>query len=212
MEICAMATRKFVLYRGEKFWLQTTGRYFQSGRKDAKERLLHRRIWTDRRGPIPAGYVVHHKDGDWTNNSIGNLELVLGSEHARHHKRERLAKPGGAEENREWLDRARVAAAQWHRSDAGVAWHVEHGKRTWAKRNAVTCKCERCGASFKSFWPDKARFCSSACAQSVYFRGYFTEERKCAWCGKPFMANRHRKTACCSRACGAAKGHADRRL
>lgn len=197
-----MAKYEHVVYRGEKFWLQTTGRYFQSRRKGEVERLLHRRIWSDRHGPIPEGMVVHHIDGDWRNNDIANLALLSHSEHAAEHMRERLALPGAAERNAEWLDRARIAAAEWHGSDEGLAWHREHGKQTWEGRDPVDAVCSKCGATFQTYFPSRARFCSTACMQAVAFRRYFTEQRTCAWCGVEFMANRHRKTACCSRVCG----------
>lgn len=35
---------------------------------------------------IPAGHVVHHKDGNKLNNEPENLELMTRAEHARHHK------------------------------------------------------------------------------------------------------------------------------
>lgn len=38
-------------------------------------------------GPIPKGFIIHHKDGDKTNNSIDNLELMSRARHASiHHK------------------------------------------------------------------------------------------------------------------------------
>lgn len=45
------------------------GKYFQF--------LLHRIIWTMHNGPIPEGYLVDHKDTNWTNNKIKNLRLTL---------------------------------------------------------------------------------------------------------------------------------------
>lgn len=50
-----METARKILYKGEPFFLQTSGRYYQSGRKDASERLLHRRIWIENNGPINKG-------------------------------------------------------------------------------------------------------------------------------------------------------------
>jgi len=39
---------------------------------------------------MPAGFVVHHVDGDKTNNNINNLALLTISAHARLHGRERV--------------------------------------------------------------------------------------------------------------------------
>ena len=46
-----------------------------------------RKIWKTTNGPIPKGFHIHHKDGDCTNNSLGNLELKHGSLHISEHSR-----------------------------------------------------------------------------------------------------------------------------
>jgi hypothetical protein len=51
---------------------------------------LHRQIWIDKNGPIPKGYIVHHKDDNPLNNSIGNLQLMTASEYSTYHIKERL--------------------------------------------------------------------------------------------------------------------------
>lgn len=42
----------------------------------------HILVWEHFRGPLPAGYVVHHIDGDRLNNDIENLQAMTASEHA----------------------------------------------------------------------------------------------------------------------------------
>lgn len=46
---------------------------------------FHVVVWLEHKGPIPKGYDVHHKNGNRLDNDIGNLELVLHSEHSRIH-------------------------------------------------------------------------------------------------------------------------------
>lgn len=196
-----MAEREYVLYRGEKFFLQTTGRYYQSGRRDAPERLLHRRVWTDHHGAIPDGLVIHHIDGNWRNNDIANLVVIDHTEHMREHMRERFACPEYAARNAEYLNRAQRAAVDWHRSEEGLAWHREHGKRTWDGREPVDAVCTRCGAQFQTWFPSRARFCSHSCEQSAGYHKRFTLPRTCAWCGAEFMASRYKPAVCCSRTC-----------
>src|SRR4051812_39527242 len=116
MEAFLMADREFVLYRGRKFWLQTSGQYFQDGRKNSPERLLHRRVWTDHFGAIPDGFEVHHKDGNWRNDDPANYELRAAGAHQREHMRLRLEKPGELDKAVECLARGRVKAAKWHGS------------------------------------------------------------------------------------------------
>lgn len=41
-----------------------------------KQVRVHRFVWECHRGEIPDGLVINHKDGDKTNNSIDNLEVV----------------------------------------------------------------------------------------------------------------------------------------
>lgn len=41
----------------------------------------HRYVWEQNRGPIPNGYVVHHINGDRTDNRIDNLELLKKRRH-----------------------------------------------------------------------------------------------------------------------------------
>lgn len=47
--------------------------------------LLHREIWKAANGEIPAGMLVHHKDGDRGNYALENLQLVSRREHALIH-------------------------------------------------------------------------------------------------------------------------------
>ena len=195
-----MANREFVLYRGEKFWLQSNGRYFQSGRKGSPERLLHRRIWIDSNGPIPKGHDVHHKDDDWRNNAISNLELLPKNKHRRMHMLRRNATPSGRQASLDALAKGRELAAAWHGSEEGKAWHSENAKRLWDNKKVLTSKCHSCGSKFECLLPT-ARFCSNNCEQHEAYKRHRNEIRICAYCHKEFMASPYRATACCSRIC-----------
>jgi HNH endonuclease len=201
-----MKRREQVIYEGETFHVQSTGRYFQSGRKDAPERLLHRRIWADRNGAIPEGKVVHHRDGNWRNNAIENLELQERRAHARAHLRDRISRDPGYQLRN--LAKAQAAAPEWHASPDGLAWHSTHGKATWETRQRKSYICARCGVSFdKHDTGHKVDYCSSACAQAIGVLRYFDSKRTCLNCGSEFIANRHRKTMYCSRTCSNRSRH-----
>src|SRR5260221_10463198 len=43
---------------------------------------LHRLVALTFIGPIPEGYVIHHKDGNKSNNHVSNLEIVTHQENA----------------------------------------------------------------------------------------------------------------------------------
>lgn len=45
-------------------------------------------VWSEANGPVPTGMLVHHKDRDTLNDSLGNLELVTRAEHLAEHLRE----------------------------------------------------------------------------------------------------------------------------
>ncbi|TXH09645.1 MAG: HNH endonuclease [Hyphomicrobiaceae bacterium] len=66
-------------YKGRKYNEDGHG-YFRDtifrSKKHRPETLLHRRVWTEHRGPIPAGHDVVFKDGNRANWDISNLELL----------------------------------------------------------------------------------------------------------------------------------------
>jgi len=45
----------------------------------------HRKVWERYRGPIPKGFVVHHKNENKQDNRIANLECLRKRVHDRHH-------------------------------------------------------------------------------------------------------------------------------
>jgi hypothetical protein len=45
----------------------------------------HRWVWEQAYGPIPLGYIVHHRNNDKLDNRLVNLELLTHAEHSRHH-------------------------------------------------------------------------------------------------------------------------------
>src|SRR3990167_5275660 len=108
--------------------------YFQRSaykKFDGKTGFLHRDVWKYYNGKIPNGYLVHHIDGNTSNNDIANLELVLIGEHAKRHN---WGIWDGMEEH---LKTIQDKAKEWHRSDEGKKWHSKHGKKTWVGRKTI---------------------------------------------------------------------------
>ncbi len=195
--------REFVLYKGEKFFLQTTGRYFQSGRKAAPERLLHRRIWIDNFGPIPEGTEVHHLDEDWRNSDPENLEVRSITKHRREHQLKRMADPVFRAKALAALREASPLAAEWHASPEGLAWHSQNSRQAWAKRQAVAATCVVCSTTYEAYF-GRSRFCSNSCEQKESRSRHKTATGECLQCGAVFTFNKYKKPPqeCCSRACG----------
>lgn len=42
-------------------------------------------VWTKANGPVPKGFVVHHKDENHRNNSLDNLDCISRQHHLRIH-------------------------------------------------------------------------------------------------------------------------------
>lgn len=55
---------------------------------EGKRVKKHRWVWEQHNGPIPEGFVIHHKDGNIFNNDITNLELLPDGKHRSHHNNE----------------------------------------------------------------------------------------------------------------------------
>lgn len=45
----------------------------------------HKLVWERANGPVPDGYVVHHRNHNKRDNRLENLELLTHEEHSRHH-------------------------------------------------------------------------------------------------------------------------------
>lgn len=133
------------------------GAYFQR-----KGRRLHRAVWEYHNGEIPAGYHVHHKDGDRSNNNISNLELLEGHEHLSGH----MSSPERRAESAACIGAAREAARVWHGSDAGRAYHSKLGLENWERRKVQTYVCSFCGKTFRTkfVYPQGSNhFCGPNC-------------------------------------------------
>lgn len=174
-------------FDGVRYYL--CGKYFQN---DGKR--LHVAVWTAHNGRSPRkGFHVHHVDEDRSNNQNENLEEKQHAKHISDHFKGK---------HREFPTGALDAAAEWHKSEAGHQWHLEHyAKNGWNLHREVDLICGYCGVAFVGV-PRPNRFCSNACKSAFRRRaGLDDEKRKCIICSKEFVASRFRKTVTCSRAC-----------
>lgn len=192
----------FRRYPDAKGWSERA--YYTPGGTDRAKgiRRLHEEVWMAHNGrDIPAGYHIHHRDGNSLNNDPGNLVCLTEDEHARHHTDERrgICTP----EARANLDRIRPLASAWHRSTEGRDWHAEHGRKTWEGREAHSLACQQCGNVYETRSKHGLeRFCSNAC-KSAWRRasGVDDEQRNCERCNVEFTANRYSKTRFCGKSC-----------
>lgn len=142
-------------YKGVLYY--KCGHYFQ--RKGVR---LHRLVWEDAHGPVPAGHAVHHVDGNKANNALSNLALMKTDEHMKKHAHD----PGRLEWQRMNAERIRPLAKAWHASEEGRAWHSMHAKEIASKTALRPCVCTQCGREFTTkytFHGPHNRFCSGKC-------------------------------------------------
>ena len=193
-------TEKFQYYRGYKFTLdEKTGYYLNS----TLHIRMHRFVWVCEKGEIPKGYHIHHKDGDKSNNSIDNLELIDAKMHSKLHA-DQLT-----DEQREWRrnnlnTNARPKAVEWHKSEEAKQWHSEHAKEMiekgiWnAKQEYV---CEQCGKIFEQRKVKGHKFCSGACQQKWLRKNEPTGTRICVVCGNNYTCKVSSNSRTCSKHC-----------
>jgi hypothetical protein len=194
--------KEHVIYKGNKYYIQSTGRYYQNGNSHIKPRLLHRKVWFDHYGEIPEGYVIHHKDHNWRNNNIDNLELIEKKLHLKNHAKELYNNDDYVRKNKIALNKAQIAAKQWHASKVGHEWHIKHGKSCWENKKKSPINCCVCNKIYLTPFPSRTRFCSQSCQQKISYQYHKTDIRFCKICNKEFKANKYRKTLTCSRSCG----------
>lgn len=183
---------KTVVFNGVVYRKSPSQRYYSRTRVRQKALLLHREVWAHHHGPIPAGYEVHHKDGNTENNDVSNLECLTSSEHAKRHH------PGG------WrLRPCPVCGALFSREGNREVFCSHVCANRGRKPRQFTCT--QCGACFSSNgygrYGSVVRFCSDACGEAYRYRQRGTP-RECAWCGEVFPA-KHRVSKFCSSRCAA---------
>ena len=104
------------------------------------------------------------------------------------------------------INNAVPAAVEWHKSEEGIKWHKNHGRKQFERRSPVKYNCTYCGKEFETlglYGETENKFCSNAC-KSAYRRKTKVDdvERICEFCGKPFRTNKYSKGKYCSLSCG----------
>ena len=130
-----------VWWRGNRYGIDEFWSNYYS-RKDRNQRrfLLHREIYEAHHGPIPEGFIVHHRNHDKYDNQPENLVVISRGEHNN--------------EEGHGTDKLR-AYVESHTPE-------EWGQRTkdllWSKRQPRDVTCATCGVVFRSTGM-RAKFC-----------------------------------------------------
>ena len=166
-------------------------------------KALHQAIWCFHNGAPSSGHHIHHIDGDTLNNTIANLAAVSPVDHVAAH--EAMHSDAFKQKRRDFIDKIRPLSVAWHGSGEGLAWHSEHGKRSWDNRQSVARICVQCAKPYQSMGGRATdRFCSRPCisrANEASKRYY--EQRSCIVCGCAFTVKKSKKQQTCSGKCGA---------
>lgn len=192
--------KDFVVLDGIRFYPTNQG-YWVGSVAPKKIRRMHIYVWEKANGPVPSGCLIHHIDGNKSNNALENLQLVTRKKHGELH----------APENREMFRKimaecAQPAATAWHKSDAGREWHKDQYKKTLRDKwdDTITKSCEVCGKPFQcsSLVAYKSRFCSNNCrAQFRRDSGVDNITVSCLICGKQYETNKYARQKFCSPEC-----------
>jgi DNA-binding NarL/FixJ family response regulator len=90
---------------------------------------------------LRAGEIVHHVNGDCSDDRVENLQLTTRREHPSFHKREiRDGIQGSARSKLSVVQRAEVlalVAAGWHRGDIATAYGVTDGAIRYHEKQAI---------------------------------------------------------------------------
>lgn len=181
--------KKFYLDKKTGYWISTT----------CPKIRAHVWVWESCNGTIPAGYHVHHKDKNKSNNSIENLEILIPRDHVKKHLSEEKR-----ERSRKLMEKVRHLTKEWHASAEGRRWHSEHAiKCSFGKWEKRVYECQVCSKNYETSKRSTTKFCSNACKSSYRRRSRVDEVlRKCKKCGKEFGVNKYAKQKFCGRKCG----------
>lgn len=196
------ADHRTAFLNGYKFRKDLKTGYYLANKPtyEGRRERLHVYVWRTNNGDVPKDYEVHHIDGDKDNNEIDNLSCIPKAEHKSYHATRYVV------EHKETmisnLEKMRPLASEWHKSDAGRAWHSKHAKEMVVEEREYIC--EYCGKHFKALPRGTVKYCSNGCKTKARYQSRIdNEERECVICGKAFNVNKYSRTQCCSRECAA---------
>ena len=164
-------------------------------------RYIHQSVWEYFYGEVPAGCVVHHIDGNPSNNSPENLQCLSNRAHndlhnATRQKAKLVCEVCGREYEGFATGRNKFCSSQCANSVRN-------------KRMEKEKVCSVCGQKFKSRRAN-AKFCSPTCRGE----NNRTPELKktCPFCGKEFaLDKKHKAQIYCSLSCAKKAEHAKKR-
>lgn len=196
MEVIYTEGGKFAEFMGNRYTKDDKTGYYLASKpsENGHRKRLHVAVWEAHNGPVPKGMHVHHRTGDKSKNEIQDLEIMSEKEHLSWHSTH-MSDERKKESRKNLLENAIPAAVEWHKSSDGRAWHSEHARECWEKREQIEYVCTNCGKTFRTknrYRGNSNMFCSNNC-KSAFRRkmGYDNERRTCELCGAEFECNKY---------------------
>jgi DNA-directed RNA polymerase subunit RPC12/RpoP len=189
---------KYQVHNGKKFYQDNKKGYWIS--TTCPKIRAHVWVWEQYYNrKCPKGYHIHHRDGNKSNNSIENLELMERSRHLSLHMQSAERKEFASKN----CDKIRHLTKAWHGSPEGLAWHKLHAiKCKFGKSDPVDYVCIQCSKEFKSSKLSNAKFCCNNCkSQWRRLSGKDDIELVCKKCGIKFVKNKYARNQTCGKGC-----------
>lgn len=194
--------------KGEKYFIADGIRFCRDDKTgyylcSTRNLRLHRYVWVKYKGEIPKGFHVHHIDHNKNNNNIENLCIMSMSEHEKLHGIELTEEQRQARRDNLTLN-ARPKANEWHGSEEGIKWHIQHGIEVAKGLKSIKVKkiCAFCGETFYDNGFNKAVFCSNKCKSANRRKiGVDNIQKTCPICRKVFTTSKYSKQQTCSKTC-----------
>lgn len=146
---------KYLWFDGKRYTRKEDGHY-----RGYHGKYLHRAVWEHFNGEIPKGYVVHHIDGDKSNNDIKNLQLLNHIEHKKLHKK--LLEP------QKYI--CEYCGKEFERAHLGKPnrFCCRECCYKWTYRNNHEIRtCAECGKEFDAYKYSKKKYCSISCSNKA---------------------------------------------
>lgn len=157
-------TKEFNGYRYFRQRDTRKGRYYRRRVGDTTI-SLHKAVWEYHNGVVPEGFHVHHKDHNWHNNQIENLELLSQKDHSTYHWSSETRR---REQGKRVTKYATPRAKEWHGTPEGLKWHSEMSKKSWENRQPIEKECAYCHKKFQTLdRKQSGRFCHQNCKMNA---------------------------------------------
>ena len=124
-------------------------------------KYIHQAVWEHFNGKIPKGYIIHHIDGDKSNNDISNLQLMIQSEHIKLHQSLIEPKKCTCEYcGKEFESIGNFKGeCRFCSEECGIKFQHENKYEIRV--------CEVCGKEFDVYKYSKTKYCSRECVEKA---------------------------------------------